>query len=107
MNARTLLTTVLAVGALSIPAGTVPAHSKTTLKVSTCLQRTHDYIDAYFETFVKPINAMKGDVSIRYLGGNLVLAAFDRMDRLQHRGRAVDPLTKALVRFVPEGYKSK
>ncbi len=44
---------------------------------------------------------------IRYLGGNLVLAALDRMDRLQHQGRAVDPLTKALVRFVPEGFKAK
>ena len=56
---------------------------------------------------VRPVRRNWPPEPIRYLGGNLVLAAFDRMDRLQHRGRAVDPLTKALVRFVPEGYKSK
>ena len=72
MIARTLLTTVMAAGALSIAAGSMPAQAQTTIKLSTCLQRTHDYIDAFFQTFVNPINDMKGDLSIRYLGGTEV-----------------------------------
>ena len=72
MIARNIVTTVMAAGALSIAAGSLPAQAKTTIKLSTCLQRTHDYIDAFFETFVKPINAMNGDLSIRYLGGTEV-----------------------------------
>jgi TRAP-type transport system periplasmic protein len=40
-----------------------------TLKVSSCLQRNHDQIDAYFDTFHKPINALKGDLKLHYLGG--------------------------------------
>lgn len=69
---RNILTAVMAAGALTIAAGSVPAQAKSTIKLSTCLQRTHDYIDAFFQTFVNPINDMKGDVSIRYLGGTEV-----------------------------------
>ncbi len=65
MIARTLLTTVMTVGALSIAAGSAPAQAQTTLKVSTCLQRTHDYIEAYFDTFFTPINAKKTDLTVR------------------------------------------
>lgn len=72
MIARNIVTTVMAAGALSIAAGSLPAHAAATIKLSTCLQRTNDLMDAFFETFVKPINAMKGDVSIRYLGGTEV-----------------------------------
>jgi len=51
--------------AFSLPAqaGTV------TLKVTTCLARNHDYTQAFTETFVKPLNAMKTDVKLQYLGG--------------------------------------
>ncbi len=56
---------------------------------------------------VRPVRRNWPPEPIRYVGGNLVLAALDRMDRLQHQGRAVDPLTRALVRFVPEGFKAK
>lgn len=56
---------------------------------------------------VRPVRRNWPPEPIRYLGGNLVLAALDRMDRLQHQGRPVDPLTRALVRFVPEGFKAK
>ncbi len=56
---------------------------------------------------VRPVRRNWPPEPIRYIGGNLVLAALDRMDRLQHQGRAVDPLTRALVRFVPEGFKAK
>jgi glycine/D-amino acid oxidase-like deaminating enzyme len=56
---------------------------------------------------VRPVRRNWPPEPIRYLGGNLVLAALARMDRLQHQGRTVDPLTRALVRFVPEGFKAK
>ncbi len=73
MIARSFLTAAMTAGALSIAAGSVPAQAQAvTLKVSTCLQRTHDYIDAYFETFFKPINAKKTDLTLRYLGGTEV-----------------------------------
>ena len=45
------------------------AHAATTLKLSTCLARNHDYIQALFQTLVNPINEMKGDLKIRDLGG--------------------------------------
>lgn len=47
----------------------LPANAATTLKVSTCLQRQHDQIDAYFDTFHKPLNAKKTDLTLRYIGG--------------------------------------
>ncbi len=72
MIARSFLTAAMAAGALSLAAGSLPAQAKTTLKVSTCLQRTHDYIEAYFDTFFKPLNAKKADISLRYLGGTEV-----------------------------------
>ncbi len=72
MIARSFLTAAMAVGALSIVTGSVPAQAETTLKVTTCLQRTHDYIEAYFDTFYTPLNAKKADISLRYLGGTEV-----------------------------------
>jgi len=62
----------IAIGASVALAGIVgplAAQSATTLRVSTCLQRSHDQIDAYFEAFHKPINALKVDLRLRYLGG--------------------------------------
>jgi TRAP-type mannitol/chloroaromatic compound transport system substrate-binding protein len=47
----------------------LPAQSATTLKVSSCLAKNHDYTEAFFETFYTPINAMKTDITLRYLGG--------------------------------------
>ncbi len=72
MISRSLLTTAMAVGALSIAAGSMPAQAKTVLQVTTCLQRTHDYIEAYFDTFFDPINAMKTDIGLNYKGGTEV-----------------------------------
>lgn len=54
---------------LALSAEYVPARAAVTLKVSTCLARNHDYIEAYFETFFTPLNAKKTDLTLRYLGG--------------------------------------
>lgn len=56
-------------GAAAVTAFALPAQSATTLKVSTCLQRQHDQIDAYFDTFHKPFNAKKSGLTLRYIGG--------------------------------------
>lgn len=64
------LKTALAAAAVAVVAwAPQPAHAETTLKVSTCLARNHDFIQAYFQTFFKPINDMNTDLKLRYLGG--------------------------------------
>jgi TRAP-type C4-dicarboxylate transport system substrate-binding protein len=40
-----------------------------TLKATTCLARNHDFTQAFMQTFVDPINAKKGDLTIAYVGG--------------------------------------
>jgi hypothetical protein len=48
----------------------VPAHAATVnLKVTTCLQRNHDYTQAFLQTFLGPINAKKDDLTLTYVGG--------------------------------------
>jgi TRAP-type transport system periplasmic protein len=43
--------------------------AKVTLKVTTCLQRNHDYSQAFLQTYLNPINAKHADISLNYLGG--------------------------------------
>ncbi len=65
--------TILATGIASVAAGFValslPAQAATDLKTIACFQRNHDYVVAFHEKFVEPMNAAKGAVSIKYLGG--------------------------------------
>jgi TRAP-type C4-dicarboxylate transport system substrate-binding protein len=64
------LKTALAAAAVAVVAWAPgQAQAATTLKVSTCLARNHDYIQAYFQTFFEPLNAAKTDLKLRYLGG--------------------------------------
>lgn len=39
------------------------------LKVSSCLARNHDQVEAYFATFQNPINKMNAGLKLRYIGG--------------------------------------
>jgi hypothetical protein len=49
---------------------TAPAMSAAvTLKVTTCLQRNHDFSQAFLKTFLEPINAKNTDLKLTYLGG--------------------------------------
>ncbi len=57
------------VAAVALAACGHAASAATTLKVSSCLAKNHDQVEAYFETFHNPINAMKGDLKLHYLGG--------------------------------------
>ena len=68
MNRRVSLAITATAGALAVSAWAVPVQAAT-LKVSTCLQRNHDYIEAYFDTFFDPINAKNTSLKLRYLGG--------------------------------------
>jgi hypothetical protein len=48
----------------------LPAHAaSTTLKVTTCLARNHDFSQAFVKAFYDPINAKKTDLKLNYLGG--------------------------------------
>jgi glycine/D-amino acid oxidase-like deaminating enzyme len=42
---------------------------------------------------------------VRYVGGHMVHLAIARKDRLDHEGREVGPLTRALLKFKPPSYK--
>lgn len=59
----------LGILAMSVIALSASANAATTLKVTTCLARNHDYTLAFLETFVNPINAKHGAVTLNYLGG--------------------------------------
>jgi TRAP-type transport system periplasmic protein len=65
---RKFAVTVLA--GLSALAFALPARAGTVnLKVTTCLARNHDYTQAFLQTYLNPIDAKKGDVTLTYLGG--------------------------------------
>jgi len=55
----------IAIAASSFPAQAGPV----TLKVTTCLQRNHDFSQAFLKTFLEPINAKNTDLKLQYLGG--------------------------------------
>jgi TRAP-type C4-dicarboxylate transport system substrate-binding protein len=59
----------VATAAVAVVALAGPAQSAETLKAIACLQKTHDYVEAYLTKFVAPINAENGDVKVRHVGG--------------------------------------
>ncbi len=60
--------TGLAVAGLAAFALAAPTQAAT-LKVSSCLAKNHDQVEAYFTTFHNPINAMKSGLTLNYIGG--------------------------------------
>jgi TRAP-type transport system periplasmic protein len=47
-----------------------PAQAATaTIKVTTCLQRSHNFTQAFLKTYLEPIDAKHGVVKLDYLGG--------------------------------------
>ena len=71
MRAGTLLRIALAPFAILIANAfsPPPAAAEATLKVSTCLARNHDAMQAYFKTFHEPLNARKAGLTLHYVGG--------------------------------------
>ncbi len=61
--------TAIFAGAVALAFGASAHADTTTLKMTTCLARNHDYTQAMAQTFLDPLNAEKGDVHIRYIGG--------------------------------------
>ena len=61
-----LTTFGLAAVGLSVAASPVLA---STIKATGCFIRTHDYINALHDGFIKPLNAKKTSLDIKYLGG--------------------------------------
>lgn len=62
---------VAAVAAVAATAVTLPATAAETLKVSSCLVRNHDQVEAFFATFMDPLNKMsdKTGLKVNYIGG--------------------------------------
>ena len=58
-----VLTIATAALALSLPS------QASTIKVSTCQIRTHDHVIVFLEEFLKPAQANKIDLKLRYMGG--------------------------------------
>ena len=46
------------------------AQAEVTLKVSTCLAKTHDQVETYFQVFFDKFNEVaKGEAKLHYVGG--------------------------------------
>lgn len=69
MISRSTVATVATAAAVALGASALPAGAATTLKVTSCLARNHDYTEAFMATFLDPLNAKKADVTLNYLGG--------------------------------------
>jgi TRAP-type C4-dicarboxylate transport system substrate-binding protein len=69
MTNRPTLVTAIAAAVVAVTTWSLPVQAATVLKMTTCLARNHDYTEAMFATFYKPINAKKTDLRINYLGG--------------------------------------
>jgi TRAP-type transport system periplasmic protein len=55
------------------------------IKTTGCWQRNHDYIEGFHKGFVEPLNAKKGAVTIKYLGGPEV-TPFQKQGQSLQRG---------------------
>lgn len=55
--------------ALGLAFTAVPAQAETVLKVSSCLAKNHDQVEAYFATFHNPVNQAKAGIKLHYIGG--------------------------------------
>ena len=64
-----LVTSLVASVSIAFVMGALPANSATTLKLTSCLQKNHDHVETLLQAYVKPVNAMKAGLKIRYLGG--------------------------------------
>jgi len=64
-------TAVTGVAAAVAAAFALPAGAQVTLKVSSCLARNHDQVEAYWATFHEPLNKMsaKSGLTLNYIGG--------------------------------------
>lgn len=69
MTLKSILSTAATVG-LGAVLFALPVQSQTTtLRLTTCFPKNHDFVEAFFATFYNPLNAKKASVKIRWLGG--------------------------------------
>jgi glycine/D-amino acid oxidase-like deaminating enzyme len=54
---------------------------------------------------VRPIDRRYPPEPIRFVGAHMVHRAIQRKDRLDHEGREIGPVTRALLKFKPQSYK--
>ena len=72
MKRKITLAAVTSIVGLAVLAPSWSALADTTLKMTGCLPRNHDYIEAFHDAFLAPLNAKGTDLKIRYLGGTEV-----------------------------------
>ena len=60
---------IFLIGGAAAIAIAMSAQAKTVLKVSSCLAKNHDQVEAYFATFHNPINAANAGFKLNYIGG--------------------------------------
>ena len=69
MNRKSFLLTAVASTAMAVLTWSSPAQAATTLKVSSCLIKTHDHVETFLQLYVKPVNDAKSGLTLRYIGG--------------------------------------
>ncbi|MGB0629139.1 MAG: TRAP transporter substrate-binding protein DctP [Alphaproteobacteria bacterium] len=98
---------VLGIGAVAATAALAisPASARDSLNAVTSLQQTNTIARSFLTTFVAPVNAAKGPISINYVGGQEVVPPRKASNALK-RGQ-FDVLcspTAYYIGTVPEGY---
>lgn len=68
MVRKTYIAPAIASAAIALTAFSLPVQAAQ-LTMTACFQKNHDYVVSMFDEFLKPINAKKGPVTIKYLGG--------------------------------------
>lgn len=56
-------------GLVACGAALASAQADVVLKVSSCLAKNHDQVEAYFATFHEPVNKMNAGLELNYIGG--------------------------------------
>ena len=68
MLRKAIYIAIAALAGLGLSVGTT-VQAETVLKVSSCLVRNHDQVEAYFATFHEPINKKNAGLKLNYIGG--------------------------------------
>jgi hypothetical protein len=63
----------------------LPAQAATTIKVSTCHNKTHDHAEVFFKAFFNPLNKNKQGLELKYIGGPEI-TPFRKQGALVKRG---------------------
>jgi len=75
----------IATTAVVAMAWALPVQAATTIKVSTCHNKTHDHAEVFFKAFFNPLNKNKQGLELKYIGGPEI-TPFRKQGALVKRG---------------------